>query len=282
MKDNYFKDIQYRVITHRFKIYNGSQIARSETNSLEFIRSGEMFLEDENGTLKALKAPAFYWIRTGTKFRYVFAPDAPRGSITEHLYLDFTGPRSDRMMDALDALFPSGVITPADPEEMGKIFFRIVKLYRSSKEKHHAEIAALTEMIMALAVNSSKVEKSGSGSDALEECAEMFRREPFKKYDFKLLAAKAGFSQDHFRRLFRQRHQMTPKEYLFHQRMLRAVELLENTNMRIKEIVFSCRFSSDVDFSRSFKKYCGLSPKAYREPFRKQRNTPSEAKTDHS
>ena len=70
---------------------------------------------------------------------------------------------------------------------------------------------------------------------------------------------------------------MTPKEYLLRQRMLRAVELLENTNMRIKEIVFSCHFSSDVDFSRSFKKYCGLSPRAYREQFRKQRNVQTES-----
>jgi AraC-like DNA-binding protein len=265
MKDNYFKDIQFRVITHRFKIYNGSKIARSETNSLEFIRSGEIFLEDENGTLKALKAPAFYRIRTGKKFRYVFAPDAPRGSITEHLYLDFTGPRTDRMMDALDALFPSGVITPADPEEMGKIFFRIVKLYRSSKEKHHAEIAALTEMVMALAVNSSKVKKSGSGSDALEECAEMFRREPFKKYDFKLLAAKAGFSQDHFRRLFRQETGIPPWHYVLDCRIRYASQLLTATDKLVKEIACECGFNGEFHFSREFKKIMKKSPENFRK-----------------
>ena len=49
----------------------------------------------------------------------------------------------------------------------------------------------------------------------------------------------------------------------------RAAELLRTTGMRIKEIVFSCRFTSDVEFSRGFKKFSGLSPRAYREQCRR-------------
>ena len=46
--------------------------------------------------------------------------------------------------------------------------------------------------------------------------------------------------------------------------MIRAAELLAKTDMRIKEIVFTCHFKSLMDFSRSFRKYSGLSPRAYR------------------
>ena len=73
-----------------------------------------------------------------------------------------------------------------------------------------------------------------------------------------------NLSMDHFRRLFRERHQLPPHEYLSHQRMIRAAELLAKTDMRIKEIVFTCHFKSLMDFSRSFRKYSGLSPRAYR------------------
>ena len=100
--------------------------------------------------------------------------------------------------------------------------------------------------------------------------AEQFRSDPFQKYNFNEIAENLKISPDHFRRIFRQKHKLTPHAYLHHQRMLRAVELLKMKEMRIKDIVFSCNFNSFVDFSRTFKKYTGLSPRQYREKLLKK------------
>ena len=43
-----------------------------------------------------------------------------------------------------------------------------------------------------------------------------------------------------------------------------AAELLVMTDMRIKEIVYNCKFDSMMDFSRTFKRYSGMSPRDYR------------------
>ena len=101
--------------------------------------------------------------------------------------------------------------------------------------------------------------------------AEKIRRDPFRSYDFHGIAEHNGISYDHFRRLFNEKHQMPPHEYIRNQRLFRAAELLRVTNMRIKEIVFTCGFDSMMEFSRSFKRYSGLSPRAYREKIRREK-----------
>ena len=53
--------------------------------------------------------------------------------------------------------------------------------------------------------------------------------------------------------------------YIRTQKMIRASELLTLSSMRLKEIAFVCHFSSLMDFSRSFKRYAGMSPGKYRE-----------------
>lgn len=266
--ENYFDDITFRIVAHRFKIDGSESFSVPESNSLEFIRSGELRLEYADGPRVPLKAPAFFWIPRGRKFRFALPPEAPPEQASEHIYADILGPRSERMMAALDALFPKKFFTPRDPERVSALFFELLRLYRSSPERNHPEMAALAEMLMALACSNSGVNEIPDPY-GLDRIAEDLRSDPFADFDFGSLARKAGLSPDHFRRLFRKRHRLTPHAYLNHQRMFRAAELLRTTGMRIKEIVFSCRFTSDVEFSRGFKKFSGLSPRAYREQCRR-------------
>lgn len=265
---NYFDDIKFRIVTRHFLIFSGGRFARAESNSLEFIRSGRLILECADGSRRDLTSPAFFWIRRGTMFRYVTDPDSGNRNPPEHIYLDFNGKRSDLMMEYLDELFPRGVFTPENPEKVSEIFFDLLRLYRGGAEIYHPEMAALTENLMAAAYMSAGEKKKIRDDYGIDHIAEMLRSDPFKDYDFAAMAQHAGLSIDHFRRLFRARHKFTPRNYLHQQQMIRAAELLRNTEMRIKEIVFSCRFVSDIDFSRKFKKYSGLSPRAYREQFR--------------
>lgn len=264
---DYFDDIEFRVVTHRFQIYGYERFSVAESNSLEFIRSGDLRLEHPDGSFLDLKAPAFFWLPEGSVFRYI--PMSPRASERgiEHIYADICGPRSDRMMRYLDSLFPERVFNPEEPEKFSDTFFELLHLYRDDKEKNHPGMVLLAEKLIVLA-GSSTMPLKIHDPYGLDSIAAKMRTDPFNEFDCRKLAQQAGLSQDHFRKLFRERHALPPKSYLNHQRMLRAAELLRTTEMRIKEIVLSCRFASTMDFSRNFKKYSGLSPRAYREKFR--------------
>ncbi len=239
----------------------------AENNSLEFIRFGHIqLLRERDGTVADLAAPAFFWMRQDEKYLFFHKGCDQSEKRVEHIYFDFSGERSERMVTALENLYPAGMFHPSCPNEVYDTFIQILRLYRIDPVTKLPEIVMLMEKLMFIAYDSAKApvseEKDAYG---LEKIAERLRCEPFRKYDFNGIAHEVGLSMDHFRFLFRKKHKLTPLAYLHHQRMIRAAELLEKTDMRIKEIAYTCNFSSEMDFSRDFKKYSGFSPRIYRD-----------------
>ena len=58
---------------------------------------------------------------------------------------------------------------------------------------------------------------------------------------------------------------ISPQQYLIHLRMNRAIELLTENELSIKEIAASCGFEDEKYFSRAFKKNYGSSPSQFRK-----------------
>lgn len=267
----YFKDIKIETVVHHFFLpVEEKEFFTAENNSMEFIRSGHLQLHRaRDGAVIELKAPAFFWMQKDQGYFFTPGRENPPGRYIEHIYLDFRGERSYRMIASLDKLYPGGMFVPRLPEEVNSTFSQILRLYRIDPATHLPQIGMLLEKLMFTAYDSAESPLPGK-RDAydLDKIAEVLRSDPFKEYDFHKMAKELGLSMDHFRRLFREKHEMTPLEYLHYQRMFRAAELLEKTDQQIKEIVYSCNFKSDMDFSRNFKKYSGLSPRNYRKKYR--------------
>ncbi|MFC4779433.1 helix-turn-helix domain-containing protein [Paenibacillus sp. GCM10023252] len=74
------------------------------------------------------------------------------------------------------------------------------------------------------------------------------------------LAHEAGVSPEHLVRLFRGKEGTTPIKYLWHYRVLRAVELLTNTGLSIAEIASRCGFKTTFHFARMVRRQTGSTP----------------------
>ena len=74
------------------------------------------------------------------------------------------------------------------------------------------------------------------------------------------VAAHAGVSERYLRMLFVQHVGETPVEYMNQVRINKSIELLQNTEMSIKEICFACGFRTPQYFSRIFKRQTGITP----------------------
>ncbi len=75
------------------------------------------------------------------------------------------------------------------------------------------------------------------------------------------VAAHAGIGERYLRKLFAQHLNLSPLDYLNQVRVNKAIELLRNTEMSVKEICFTCGFQSPQYFSRIFKQQVGVSPR---------------------
>lgn len=78
------------------------------------------------------------------------------------------------------------------------------------------------------------------------------------------LAGIAELSPFHFSRLFKQFSGYSPHQYLLRARLDHAAELLRDTRMSILEVTLSVGFQDATHFARSFRRYTGLTPTAYR------------------
>lgn len=79
------------------------------------------------------------------------------------------------------------------------------------------------------------------------------------------LATFAGLSRSRFALLFEQQVGQPPARFMEQHRLLRVKQLLEHTHRTLQELADEMGFCSPFYLSRRFKRWFGVSPRAYRE-----------------
>ncbi|GCE45213.1 AraC family transcriptional regulator [Thermosporothrix hazakensis] len=78
------------------------------------------------------------------------------------------------------------------------------------------------------------------------------------------LAEQTGFSPSHFSRLFRQTTGKTPHQFVLDQRVKKAQQLLQRTDLPLAHIALESGFANQSHLTRVFQRYLGLTPRTYR------------------
>lgn len=84
-------------------------------------------------------------------------------------------------------------------------------------------------------------------------------------YPRKELVAAAGLSEVHLNRVFLRAYGISARKFWDSRQLQVAKRLLETSNAPVKEIAFSIGFRSVSHFVVWFRRFCGLSPGAFRE-----------------
>ena len=111
----------------------------------------------------------------------------------------------------------------------------------------------------------SAADKKNDSTDIIETVISYINEHFKEDLPDKVLASAAGLSSYHFIRVFKRETGFTPHEYVINTRLSNARYLLRNTAMSVKDICFSCGFSSESAFCITFKKRAKMTPAQYRQ-----------------
>lgn len=91
----------------------------------------------------------------------------------------------------------------------------------------------------------------------------------YKTISLDELSNRLNYSKSHICRLIRTTTGCTFSDLVNHRKIALSCDLLETSETSAAEIAVECGFSSAEYFNRIFKKYTGMSPKAFRKNYRK-------------
>lgn len=147
---------------------------------------------------------------------------------------------------------------------------RVVELWRDSTDARRSAAEALLDaFLIDLATDGDRRKPELVGTarhhrDQVMAAAARIRAAPAEAPSVAELAHEAGYSPDHFARIFRQILGQNPSEFSINQRIDRARSLLSESSLSIGQIATALGYDSVFYFSRQFKERVGASPSAYR------------------
>lgn len=104
----------------------------------------------------------------------------------------------------------------------------------------------------------------------VERAVDDLLRHPTQALSLKEVAQRHGCSREHLTRVFRARTSASPARYLGRARLLRALELLRETRLPVRQVVEQSGFASSFTLARHVKAETGLAPGAFRERTRRR------------
>ncbi|MGD9569859.1 MAG: helix-turn-helix domain-containing protein [Sedimentibacter sp.] len=107
-----------------------------------------------------------------------------------------------------------------------------------------------------------------TSNDTLNKIIEFINENYFEKIDLTCLSNKFYISKTHVSRLFRQYMDTNTISYIHEIRIKKAVDLLEEGNLSIKEISIAIGYESLNNFYKYFKKYTGHTPATYVQKYK--------------
>lgn len=147
----------------------------------------------------------------------------------------------------------------AKVENQVSMELRFTKLLENWNERHSANLAKsqVYDILQKLEANGSLISASSAFLNCIRYVEENFC-DP--ELDIQQISEHEYISPSSLQRAFQHYYAMSPKQYLIKLRLNRAVELLAEGELSVKEVAAACGFADEKYFSRVFSKRYGYPP----------------------
>lgn len=267
---------------------------KTDDNDFVYIWAGKGSLITPEATIP-LHPGVCLWLRPGREYDMVQRPNAPLGMNYQHFDLLDADGQSITHRVAL----PPEVLYPLDAALTETITKRVVELIWMADIQQftphlpapvstqyscaiscliptpgtlllQAAEALLTGLLIEL-TQTSAATQALSARQTIHRYRQLVTRiatrmleDPADAPSIMALATEAGYTRDHFTRIFKTVIGQSPQAFLIDARTARARQLLETTSLPLKQIAAVLGYDDVAFFSRQFKKRTGFTPMAYR------------------
>lgn len=155
-------------------------------------------------------------------------------------------------------------VKETDQPELARLV-RMIFEEMAKKKPYYQEVvkSLVTSLVLTLARSNrvENVEKIKVRNSIQLENAVTFVEENYAT-NFKIseLADACHMSETHFRRVFQERMNMTPVEYINFVRIKKACDLIDKTDISMEEVAEKVGFVTPSTFNRNFRRIIGTSP----------------------
>ncbi|MBE5752071.1 MAG: helix-turn-helix transcriptional regulator [Clostridiales bacterium] len=168
-----------------------------------------------------------------------------------------------------DIPFPSFAINATDYPHIKNDFLKLLNAWNSDAEEHYFYNYSLVyKLLDTMRQLQNKPYIPLKKKKIVEEVVGVLETAYREKIDFTVLASDFGFSPQYLSKLFREQYGMSPNRYLLQYRILKAMELLTTTALKIEEIAQNTGFNDEYYFSKFFKKQTGYTPTQFRKQYK--------------
>ena len=148
--------------------------------------------------------------------------------------------------------------------ELRKLLEEAYRLAAENRDSGRLDLAALALVAISLTRLPPEALCELDRDRRITRVCDWMRGHTARELDIPTLAARAGFAPNAFIRRFREVTGCTPHQYLLNLRYVQAARLLESTDLGIEEIISEIGVRDRFHFSRTFKRFYGTPPAAFR------------------
>ena len=226
---------------------------------LMYITDGELNFTLEGGERSVGKGNAIIF-PPHFHYKYTYAQS---GKTLKYFWVHFTG---SHVLSFLEGLKLMPLSTPLDAGQDTHIALGFQSLFDSSSKNglfSRLEIACELEHILITLAKA--VHKDSAPPNPLVRSIEYIKSNFTSDISADKLAEIESLSVSRYNALFTKHMGMPPIRFVIKLRMANACELLENTDMSIRQIGILVGYNDPHFFSKLFKKHVGSSPLQYRQ-----------------
>ena len=228
-------------------------------NKLFYITDGEIVIKTETETLIG-KAGDMMLIPAGVKHDFHLSPLGKAKKFWMHFDLTTTG---GGFLDRYN--FPYKIKIGVS-DFVAENFKKLFSCSKSTSPIDKLTVVSCVQTLVAFYLSHADcTEKDFTAKNEIERAIVFIKKNYGETLTLNQIANAASLSPNYFVRKFKDYTGYAPLQYVLIMKMERAKYLIEQSDQPIGKIMEKLGYYDSAHFSKLFKKYCGYSPKKFRE-----------------